>query len=180
MPKLRSGRIIKFNSSTPTLPPKKPMSATVRKTYHGQIRPIIGYRPIPGKGFETISWSKVNLFTSKEEFKRFTKSFNRSTYSKNSRDEKKEVKHSLEECSIDFDQSKVLAIVDRHPFAEYKFTSIKIVVTKLSVSVELERKRQLAAPSKIGSYTAFVIDGVSEINQCSVSGFEDDVMVDIH
>eukprot|EP00941_MAST-03F_sp_MAST-3F-sp1_P005939 g5939.t1 len=159
-------------------------SATVRETFYGQCRPVIGHRPRPppARGFETLQWDKANLFTSKDSFAKFRRSFNRSTYSKNSAHKSQEVKHAVENCSIDFSRSVVFAIVNRHPFLQHKCTGVSCTNAKtLSLSVGEASRRMGSVPSGIGSYSIFVVDTDNSkgIDSCEVTGLGESVEVKI-
>ena len=137
----------------------------------------------------------MNLLTSQAALDAFISRFNTSTYSMNSAHKPRKIAVPLKKCKIDFATTSVvklpaekllplvcslplpltavlppqLALVDRAPFVTQGLVSISHHEgSSYSAVVETTEHKRLSAPRELGSYSAFVVDGMPASADCKV------------
>eukprot|EP00965_Chrysotila_dentata_P189867 6173561-Pleurochrysis_carterae.AAC.2 len=123
--------------------------------------------------FEKVEWPHGNLFLTEPALNRFRESTNKSSYSKCSADKRRQISDALTDtCCVVWSRQMVLVVTSNSPFEKYhlKGYSWNAKTGRHNAEVCLEEKRSLAAPSGLGSYSAWILEKYVEDESRSSAG----------
>ena len=155
-----------------------------RNTFHGQIRLAAGFRPPMrglvvggsrqavngGKGAGCKRW-KSALLLNGQHFQTFLGAICSTTYSKTSGKGGAPVEVPVKWAKPKWGKQAVLVVVSRSPFARHSLSIDRRAAGKYMAFAGLKEKRDLAAPSGLGSFDACIFD-LADSEQNVVMGLQ--------
>lgn len=134
------------------------VAIAAHNTFHGQLRLMAGARlPVAGRPAERKMWGSC-LLTTQAHLGRFLDAVNDVSYSKTSGKGGAPLAVPIKRARPQWGRQAVLVVVSRAPFATHKLSIEQRGPGEYWALAGLQEKRQLAAPSGLGSFDACLFD----------------------
>ncbi|KAL1504248.1 hypothetical protein AB1Y20_010657 [Prymnesium parvum] len=141
------------------------MHSSTSRSFHGEIRYVIGYRPLvaggkPGEGaFETLRYTN-HVLTSQAGVDRLVEKVNRRTYSMQRGGGGKPIHVPLQSAKINFARHALLVVVADNPCHSYDLESWRSVggaAGHYAAAVALRKLPIHSTPSCLGHFSAWEV-----------------------
>ena len=134
-----------------------PLAILPRNVFHGQVRLRVGMRPPWSAQPGTLSW-KSALLTAQADFNEFVECINSRTYSMTNGKGGQPIAVPMKRARPKWGKQAVLVVVSGSPHVTHEISIERRAKGDYWALAKLKEKRNLSAPSGLGSYDACVFD----------------------